>query len=315
MGLDAFDFVDGRIRIKPDAPTSGPAACKAMGISWDKCVLWEGLPLMTAEEVAVGFASNITFDVISGEVQAVEADNGATAKLLLGKLDVPADYILGFKRGMGADLAVRDDSRETGDAVEFKGAIVVSNDVWELSPEGGWAEAAGKWTAKAGAKASDAVAKAKPKVEAAAASATVAAGQAVSEGAQAVTKQVSATKDAFGAFKDEFSKAAAGEESDEEELEEDSKPGMFAAFKEEFTKAAAGEAEDEDDDDDFDDEEEFEEYDEDDSGVEYEDDAEDGDEYEDDEDDVVSRTAKKAASKYGGMFASFKEEFDKASKE
>ena len=77
---------------------------------------------MTADETAVGFVNNITFDIETGQVEAVEASNGATAKLLLGTLEVPASYIAGFKRGMGADLAVKEDSREAGEEVVFKGA-------------------------------------------------------------------------------------------------------------------------------------------------------------------------------------------------
>ena len=167
VALDGFDFVDGRIRIKPDAPTSGHAICRAMGLDWDKCVLWEGLPIMTADETAVGFVSNITFDIETGQVEAVEASNGATAKLLLGTLEVPASYIAGFKHGVGADLAVKEDSREAGEEVVFKGAILVSDDAWELSPEGGWAEAAGKFTAKAGARARETAAAAKEAADAA----------------------------------------------------------------------------------------------------------------------------------------------------
>ena len=76
VALGGFDFADGRIRVKPDAPTSGHAVCRAMGLDWDKCVLWEGLPIMTADETAVGFVNNITFDIETGQVEAVEASNG-----------------------------------------------------------------------------------------------------------------------------------------------------------------------------------------------------------------------------------------------
>ena len=31
VALGGFDFADGRIRVKPDAPTSGHAVCRAMG--------------------------------------------------------------------------------------------------------------------------------------------------------------------------------------------------------------------------------------------------------------------------------------------
>ena len=292
-----------------------------MGLDWDKCVLWEGLPIMTADETAVGFVSNITFDIETGQVEAVEASNGATAKLLLGTLEVPASYIAGFKRGMGADLAVKEDSREAGEEVVFKGAILVSDDVWELSPEGGWAEAAGKFTAKAGARAKETAAAAKeaavaakPKVEAA----TAAAGAAVKEGAEGVGRQVSATKDAFGAFKEEFSKAAAGEETEvgEEVAERESKTkGMFAAFKEEFDKAKAG---DEDLEEDVE-----EEYDEevDDEGEPLVEEADEGeyeepedDEYEDDDADDADEEPSRKDPGIGGMFAAFKSEFDKAAK-
>lgn len=241
VALDGFDFVDGRIRVKPDATTSGAAACRAMGIDWDACVLWGGLPIMTSEGTVVGYVNNITFDIESGRVETIEAHNGATAKLLLGTLEVPADCIKGFKRGMGADLAVKQDSREAGEETAFKGAILVSDDVWELSPEGGWAEAAGTFTAKAGIRAKEAAEVAKPKVEAA----TAAASAAVKEGAEGLGRQVSATKNAFASFKDEFNKAASGEADDEDDDESDSlaeRPakakGMFAAFKEEFDKAS-----------------------------------------------------------------------------
>ena len=324
VALGGFDFADGRIRVKPDAPTSGHAVCRAMGLDWDKCVLWEGLPIMTADETAVGFVSNITFDIETGQVEAVEASNGATAKLLLGTLEMPASYIAGFKRGMGADLAVKEDSREAGEEVVFKGAILVSDDVWELSPEGGWAEAAGKFTAKAGARAKETAAAAKeaavaakPKVEAA----TAAAGAAVKEGAEGVGRQVSATKDAFGAFKEEFSKAAAGEETEvgEEVAERESKTkGMFAAFKEEFDKAKAG-----DDDSEEDVEEEYDEEVDDEGETlvekadegEYEEPEDDeyDDEYDDDDDDADEEPSRKDPG-IGGMFAAFKSEFDKAAK-
>ncbi len=305
VALDGFDFIDGRIRIKADAPTSGPAVCRSMGIDWDACVMWGGLPVMTANEVAIGYVNNITFDIESGRVEAIEAHNGAAAKLLLGTLEVPAEYIKGFKRGMGADLAVKEDSREAGEEVVFKGAILVSDDVWELSPEGGWAEAAGTLSAKATARAKEAAEAAKPKVEAATAAASVA----VKEGAEGVGRQMHATKDAFSAFKDEFNKAKSGEETEvgEEIAEREEKTkGMFAAFKEEFDKAKAGE-------DELDGEELEEQADAPETVEEDIDEADAAiDEYEDDDDD--DEPASKSNPGIGGMFAAFKSEFDKAAK-
>ena len=123
---------------------------------------------------------------------------------------------------------------------------------------------------------------------------------------------MSATKDAFGAFKEEFSKAAAGEETEvgEEVAEREAKTkGMFAAFKEEFDKAKAG---DEDLEEDVE-----EEYDEGEALVEEADEGEyeepEDDEYDDEYGDDDEEPSRKDPG-IGGMFAAFKSEFDKAAK-
>lgn len=252
LAMDGFDFVDGRMVIKNEPEVTGPAACRRLGVNWDDCVLWEGMPLMTADGTAVGYVGTVTFSRTTGEVECVEASNGMTAKYLLGTLTVPADLILGFKRGMGAQLAVRDDSRDEAVGEAFMGAILVSDDVWTLQPEGGWAEAAGEFTARATARMKEKVAQYAPKVQ----EATQAAGEAINEGAYAVGKQVAASRGMFSAFKEEFDKARSGEGETEIAPVDStsSKPsarkapsrqsgsvgGMFAAFKEEFDKAKNG---------------------------------------------------------------------------
>ena len=351
LALDSFDLVDGHVLIKENAETTGPAACRRLGVNWDECVLWEGMPLMTADGTAVGYVGTITFSLATGEVRDVVASNGVTAKYLLGTLTVPAEYIVGFKRGMGAQLAVRNDSREEAAGEEFMGAILVSDDVWTLQPEGGWAEAAGEFTAKATARVKEKVAQYTPKVQ----EATHAAGEAINDGAYAVGKQVAATKGMFGAFKEEFDKAKNGEdetelavtedaeatepergdtemsnmfssfkeefdkasgrdeakrakaEAEEDEPAESTVGGMFAAFKEEFDKASKGDAKDSssdsaDADADYD-------YDEDE--VEYEEEAPAKPAK---KAPAKKTAAKKSSSSVTGMFAAFKEEFDKASK-
>ena len=232
VALDEYDIEDGRIVVNPDASLKGEVSAKKHGLNWDDCVLWEGMPLMTADETLIGYVGTITFNRRSVAIQNVIADNGATSKLLLGTLEVPADYIVGFRRGIGVEMS--QGQPETDEDI-FRGAILVSDDVWELSPEGGWAEAAGEFTAKAGAKIHEASERAKPKVQAA----TKAAGEAINEGAYAVGKQVAASKGMFSNFKEEYNKARAGEESAMDR--EDTSKGMFAAFKEEFDKAKNGE--------------------------------------------------------------------------
>lgn len=316
VALDGFDLSDGRIVIKEEGETTGPAACRRMGIDWDSCVIWEGMPLMTADGTAIGYVGNISFSLKTGEIESVEASNGVTAKYLLGTLEVPADLIKGFKRGMGATLAVKEDTREAGQAVEFKGAILVSDSVWELSPEGGWAESAGEFTARAKERVHEAAEKAKPKVQ----EVTHAAGEAINEGAYAVGKQVAAGKGMFSSFKEEYDKARHGEDdaaldaaddaaeasvgqapdengADRSEDARSGVSGMFASFKEEYDKARhAGE---------------------DDEARAAAEAADDGvDDVESDEREEAAPAKKKdepaKKSSVSGMFAAFKEEYDKA---
>ena len=250
VALDGFDFVDVRIMVKNSPDATGSAACRRLGVNWDDCILWEGMPLMTADGTAVGYVGNITFSLVTGEVSEVVASNGATAKYLLGTLTVPSELIRGFKRGMGAQLAVRGDSREDVPEDEaFIGAILVSDEVWTLQPEGGWAEAAGEFTAKATARVKEKVAEYKPKVQ----EATQAAGEAINEGAYAVGKQVAASKGMFTTFKENFDKAKNGENDavlavadNADDAQDDNTDtsanteisGMFSSFKEEFDKAS-----------------------------------------------------------------------------
>ncbi len=241
VALDSFKLIDGRVVVDQESDSTNAAACQRLGVNWDRCVLWEGMPLMTAEGTAVGYVGNVTFSVTTGEVREVEASNGATAKYLLGTLTVPAEFIRGFRRGMGMALTVRNDSREAGSDEEFTGAILVTDEVWTLQPEGGWAETAGEFTAKATARLKEKVAEYKPKVQ----EATQAAGEALNEGAYAVGKQVAASKGMFSSFKEEFDKAS-GRPVPKKKAKEDptsttsSVTGMFSAFKDEFTKAKNG---------------------------------------------------------------------------
>ncbi|MDO4442276.1 MAG: hypothetical protein Q4B69_00145 [Slackia sp.] len=312
VALDGFDLSDGRIVVKDADEMTGPAACRRMGIDWDSCVIWEGMPLMTADGTAIGYVGNITFSLRTGEISCVEASNGVTAKYLLGTLEVPASLIKGFKRGMGATLAVKEDTREAGDAVEFKGAILVSDEVWELTPEGGWAESAGEFTARAKERMHEAAEKARPKVQ----EATHAAGEAINEGAYAVGRQVAASKGMFSSFKEEYDKARHGDDSKELAAADDAPretdvtaadegassdaaeasgrvSGMFASFKEEYDKASRPAAADVDEDD----------------GCDADDAVA--------TDDAEPAAAKKKQvpakkSSVSGMFAAFKEEYDKA---
>ena len=205
VAVGGFDFVDGRVVVRDTADATDKAACKRLGVNWDDCVLWIGLPVMCEDGTKFGFVGSVSFDLETGKVHEVHVDAGATANALLGKRVVPAAQIKGFKRGLGVRLAETGHEAEDGEAPDESqfGALVVADEVRTAQVEGGIADKAGRATAVAGAKVKRVVAKARPNVDAAAKTA----GKAVNEGAYVVGRQIERSKGMFAAFKEEYDKA------------------------------------------------------------------------------------------------------------
>lgn len=202
VSIDGYDLVDGRIVIRHASDATDRGACKALGIDWDSCVLWEGLPVMAENGQVLGAVGPVAFDRRSGRVESIETDAGATANALLGKRVIPADLIKGFRCGIGAEL--RSSGHEGWEDEEaVRGAVLVSDEALAVAAEGGVAEQAGKATAIALDKAQTAVDKAKPVVSAAAKKT----GEVVNKGAYATGRQIAKTKGMFSGFKEEYDKA------------------------------------------------------------------------------------------------------------
>ena len=230
VSLRGYDMEDGRIVLHKDSAATGSGACKDLGVDYDECVLWEGLPVMTADGESFGHVGNITFDQKTGVVDSVECETGAVNSALLGVMTVPSEYILGFKRGIGEALAPSGEEAEEQEEAEL-GALLVSDEVKNLTTEGGAAEEAGKATAVIGNKVSTAVEDAKPAVS-----------EAVDKGATAVGKQLGKASHMFDDFQDEYNKARWGDVGGEEAA----KKKAAAAKKKAAQEAAAEDAEDED---------------------------------------------------------------------
>lgn len=200
VAYNGYDMVDGAIVVHDDPQATDKGACKALGVDWDECVLWVGLPVMCQDGTQFGLVGNVSFDAKTGAVDTLDVTQGATTNALLGMRHVPASMIKGFRQGMGAELAIDD---EEGEEV-ICGAILVDDAVKSLDVEGGIAEKAGAGAAVVGDKAHRAVESAKPKVE----EAKVVAGEAATKGAEATGRQLKRASHMFSDFKEEFDKAS-----------------------------------------------------------------------------------------------------------
>lgn len=217
VSIDGYDLVDGRMVIRNEPEATDKGAFEALGVDWDSCVLWVGLPVMTQDGTDFGHVGNVTFNRLTGAVDSLEVSTGAASNAMLGKRTIPADLIKGFRVGMGADLVGSDGQEENG----IKGAILVDDAVKAIDTEGGIAEKAGHAAARAGNKVETSV---KPAVH----DASVAAGKAVNKGAYAAGKQIGKSKNMFSEFKEEYDKARGPKEPKESKESKESKAGASA---------------------------------------------------------------------------------------
>lgn len=219
VSLDGFHMADGELVVHDDDPTATDrGAVKALGVIWDRCVIWVGMPLMTKSGEFLGYVSSVSFDQVTGEVGDVTAESGAASDALLGKRVVPGNLVKGFRMGQGMALAPVGQAGGSEEEMP-KGAIMVADEALQVTAEGGAAAAAGKATAIASHKAKKTVVRAKKvvgeqteKARPAAEKAAKKAGEAVEAGSFAVGKQLGKASGMFAAFKEEYNKAAHDED-------------------------------------------------------------------------------------------------------
>lgn len=209
VALNGFDLENGEVVVHDDSDATEKRAVKALGVNWDACVIWVGMPILTESGTFLGYVDVVTFGRETGKVESLTTENGAASNAIVGKRTIPGKLVKGFRLGAGAAVAPMG-SYDGGEADEeaVKGAIMVADEAEDIAIEGGVAAAAGKATAVVADKAKKGVAKGKPAAQKAAQKT----GEAVEAGAFAAGKQLGRAKGMFAAFKEEYDKAAHGDE-------------------------------------------------------------------------------------------------------
>ena len=69
VSLDGFEFEDGRVVLADDAKTRDKAACKAIDVRLDDCVIWGGMPVVTESGATLGTVGVVTFSLVTGKVE------------------------------------------------------------------------------------------------------------------------------------------------------------------------------------------------------------------------------------------------------
>jgi len=169
VALDRTQILDDRVVVNGSAAWGGSAA-KRLGISWERTVVWLGMPVRTQSGTALGRVRDAQFADDDGHLDSLCLTAGITADTALGTRDFSASLVCGFE----------------GDAV------VVSDEVLEVATDGGAAAAAGKGAAVAKVGAEQAVV---------AASKAAKVASAYGKSAVKAASKSPATKKALGFFK------------------------------------------------------------------------------------------------------------------
>lgn len=239
VSIKGFDWVDGRIVVRNEPDAADRGAIKAMGLNWDECVLWLGLPVVSEGGESLGIVGDVLFNQRTGLVESITTDSGATANAILGKRTIPADEILGFRKGVGVALAEvgSEGVAQEEDSIEL-GAIVVTDEAARLDAEGGVAEAAGKATAVAVDKVKKSAEKVADKAKPVMSDAAKVAGEAINAGARATGEQIAKSQTMFSDFKREYDKAVGKEPAKKPAKKAGAGSGAAASGAQSATRAA-----------------------------------------------------------------------------
>jgi sporulation protein YlmC with PRC-barrel domain len=123
--LSALDFsANGVATVLAKLPKVR-ASADAFGLDPDLTVIWTGMPVAGPSGAPVGIVGDFTFDAETGAVTSIKVDGGAVANAAYGKLDVPADAIVGYAAGAVRILLAAPELEASGGVARAAAAAVV----------------------------------------------------------------------------------------------------------------------------------------------------------------------------------------------
>lgn len=192
LALDSMDIQDGLIVPSKGGDSWDDRAIKRLGVDYDTCILWEGIEVKTSDGYSLGHVDEISFDEKTGELNSLFMDDGGTARALIGSVEIPADLMIGYKKGI----------------------LRVKPEAADLLPSGGLAAKAGEATARVGQEAKEGVHKAGEAASKAVDAGTYGIGKAIGSMKRSVTGAIDGYKaESGGAERAAAKKAAAQKEA------------------------------------------------------------------------------------------------------
>lgn len=261
IALDKISLTeDGDILVCADDGDAWDArACKRMGIEYDSCIIWDGMPVRNLENVELGCISNIAIDEKTLRIAAIDISTGDINRVILGSSDIVAEKLRGYDHKLGAIVA--DIQPEE---VEINGGVAAkAGEAWAVGKhkvgktQQAVSERAAENIEETAYAAGEAIGSIRDKVKDSEASKKASelgakAGEAINDGAYKLGCAIGSMKESRAESKkepDDTEEASAKKEASDEDDGIDAAAqavgehlkktkGMFRAFKEEFDKAS-----------------------------------------------------------------------------
>lgn len=212
VALDRIEPVEGGLCVVDTSDSWDSAACKRLGIDFDQCIIWSGMPVRTTGGKELGVIGDITLREENFEIDHIDISSGSVNRTILGSSNIPAGRIRGYSQGV---IVVEDEAEHLE---ESGGAAAKAGVAWAKTKRS--AEKAGKKAGEAingGAykageaigsvrdRANESVAKREKKKQEAA---TRGEYTGVDKAANLFGRQLGKASHMFKDFKDEFEKAS-----------------------------------------------------------------------------------------------------------
>lgn len=99
LPLSALAFTAAGVTTALEKLPKPRASVDLFGLDPELTVIWKGMPIAGPSGAQVGTVGDVGFDPETGAVACLTVDSGAVAGMAYGKLEVPADAVLGYSGG------------------------------------------------------------------------------------------------------------------------------------------------------------------------------------------------------------------------
>ncbi|MGI6217942.1 MAG: PRC-barrel domain-containing protein [Coriobacteriales bacterium] len=137
LAYDSFKVRDGRLRASMDKGAWDDGACERLGVDFDKCVVWRGMPVETENGESFGKVEDVSYDETTGKVLGITTDEGPLSNFLIGKCSFEPEMIIVYRDGRILLTSAAAGKEASGGAAAKAGeaAAKISNSMKEKGPK------------------------------------------------------------------------------------------------------------------------------------------------------------------------------------